>query len=536
VTKSFIKKLNKFFSEFDVEHFSGDIERQFRFVILSKAIDARINYSLKEYEDLVEHVLSSNGKFIKEIEDYVYGYGEEDDDSSEILLLSDNQIKLFDNKLTGLINSKDFSKNANKMMDVILKFQNGDYEDLQDFLDQEALPCVGDMFRDFKNNKQVQSCENDFCLEQDSLASVVEKTIEIKKNPGSVMKTGIKALNNLLGGRGYECGRVYLALGLSGQWKSGFLLNSLIWANRYSEGVKTFDKSKKPAYLSITLENDINETVERLYSALAGNGDIEKTDTTNVVKQFYKAGFNPDHSQVFIKYRANRSIDSDDIENMIEEISDEGYEVRGVIVDYTSRLESISREKEERFRLGEIINNLSTLAKEKNIPVVTAAQLNREAMKKIEEMAQVGKANFASSLQASHVGEAWSMIQNSDVAFIITPEVVMTSGEEIKYLGFNRIKQRGKQVAKSKIFYQPFEEGNDMRLKEDYDLKESLSLEKLGFGEGGDNEQRDLKRPKSAIVSRAKKKPPTVQNNDTSFAEYEEAEMPDFSRKKSWSK
>jgi len=279
--------------------------------------------------------------------------------------------------------------------------------------------------------------------------------------------------------------------------KSGLLLNILIWGLKYNLDVECLDKHKKPGYLYVTLENDMPETLARTYAIISGTDEkLEDQDPTELVTEMREHyGFNDDNIQLYMKYRSNRSINAHDIEEMVEEAVDEGVEIRGIVVDYTRRLESTGKEQEERHRLGTIINDLATLAKNRKIPIISAAQLNRAAMTTLETSLASGNMDVIKDLQSSQIGEAWDMIQNADFAAIIVPvDVDGDDGEKIRYLQIKRVKARNEE-SKISSFAHPFVIGNNMLLQEDANMKKSLSIVNINDGFEREESSSKMSRP-----------------------------------------
>ena len=68
-----------------------------------------------------------------------------------------------------------------------------------------------------------------------------------------------------------------------------------------------------------------------------------------------------------------------------DRLEDEGYEVIAFLQDYIMRIKPVERTGDSYQDLGNIVNEFKTYAMLKKVPVITASQLNREAIKIIEE-------------------------------------------------------------------------------------------------------------------------------------------------------
>jgi len=231
----------------------------------------------------------------------------------------------------------------------------------------------------------------------------------------------------------------------------------------------------------LSLENDMAETFERIINNKFDNKlkgiELSTEDFVEQINHYFKTE-NEGKVNIFFKYRPNKSCTTLEIEAMLDEIEDSGFECRLLIVDYLKRMKSLDPacNTEERLRLGEVVNDLSVLAKTRHMPVITASQLNREASKRVEDDKSSRKIGVTKNLQISHIGGSWDINENTDVGIIINiEEIELSSGEVIKVLGFKRTKFRG-EGGSPIYFLHPFEENNGIKLKEDLNLKECRSI------------------------------------------------------------
>lgn len=250
---------------------------------------------------------------------------------------------------------------------------------------------------------------------------------------------------------------------------------------KYNTGIPTKKAGKRKTVLLITMENTVEESVERLFNMTVTTEDIRNFTPKQVVKLLKDDGEmaikDEEDIDIMIKYYPNRSIDTSDLYTIIEEIEDDGKEVVALILDYIKRIRPTERGKDEKEELKNITNELKNLATELDIPVITAHQLNRTAASVVDAAMEANKEDLGRFIGRSNVGSAWEVIENSDWVCVINVERKRSTGQY--YLTFKRVKIRYRDPNDLGYFNHPFEIGNRIRLLDDIHLETSLSEESL---------------------------------------------------------
>ena len=314
----------------------------------------------------------------------------------------------------------------------------------------------------------------DFMTGDNSFEAAIRATIASRNKPQSVVKTGVGMFNEMIGG-GYEGSRVYVHFGRSGDWKSGWLCSAAFWAAdaRFNPEFVTKDPTRKPCVLFVTMENDLFDTIERMVSfALGSDTDLRGCDADQVVR-LLEESFSSETCRFVFKYRQSRSITTGDLDTMIHDEYLRGNEVVMVVQDYIKRIKPMELTKDARhLELGNVVDDLSGLAKKHNIPVVTGMQLNRGAYEKFESAIERNDFEAIKKFGASDVGESINVYENADVV-IFQGRVAMESTNSL-WLTMRRAKMRGKRTVGLDFMNQPFDRDdngdiNEMRLCEDAD-------------------------------------------------------------------
>lgn len=319
--------------------------------------------------------------------------------------------------------------------------------------------------------------ENFMDLEDTSFVQNISDAHAVLSDPSSCLKTGMVGVNQLCGG-GFKLGRGYVILGVSGEGKSGFLLNLATQIKQYNKDFKTKDPNLKPCVVYITQENSKNETIERLYNITTSNQNFTDDNIDKVINDMRGIGglgLSDDNPiNLAIIYKKPHTNNTSFFTEVIDRMKNRGYEVICILHDYVQRLNPQNptyKDSDLRLQLGAIINEECTIAKEHNIVFITAGQLNREADSKLLDARSKGYCNLVSYIKRGQIGESLQIIQNADVILIIAREELRSNNQ--LYLGIHCVKNRDRGSGLEYV-YQPFEGKSTIKLLEDENQRKPL--------------------------------------------------------------
>lgn len=488
ITKKSLINLRKLINFIDIRSYSEDFSRMLRIELLKKILEGELDQNIYRDALLKEYCIKELPHYSKDLlELFESGYFDEPLSNDDITFIN----KFVEENLT-YIHLRRHSPDLEMALQQLRASDSSNLRSINNTLER----IVGELNKDIKSAKAVnQYAAMDFNINGNTADSVVRATIEEYKKPNNHLKLGIKNLNKMLDG-GVENGRVYLIFGLPKGFKSGTLLNIAIWICKYNREIVTKDKTKKPCVLYVTQENSIRETLQRIFVHSTGS-NIENYTEEEALRIIREEVIGVDENgeapiDLFIKYRPNKSISTSDLDTMCDDLELEGYEVVCLIQDYTKRIRSSSYNPSDlRLELGSVVDDFTVIAKTRNIPVISAGQLNREAYRILETSLEKGKSNIGKNLNASHIGESALMQENTDYGVIVNKEEF----EGVEYLTFKLIASRAKKPSIT-YFAHPFEKDNGLRLMDDIHLAKSLSEDKIGgdkFKEFNPNKARENK-------------------------------------------
>lgn len=469
ITKSNLLNLNKLMEIIDESIYESNIEMYARIKFIKSVLDAKLRRGMEHYEIIINYCRKENEpeyeKIIDEIEEYTK-------------LLNYNEIKYLNKDISDKLKYAFILFYKDMVEDIYLRINTGEFKTLEDVVSEVKL-VTSYMMNDIRKADNVSSIDT-FSLSEEIMDPFITRVIERKMNPANILKTGIKDLNLMLCG-GFMPGRLYLWLGISGGFKSSILIHCARWIKLYNKvEPKKKDAGVVPTVLLITMENSVEETVERLFNMAVADVGIDKYTPKEAIKLLKERGkltLDNGDVDIVIKYYGNYEIATDDLYGIIEDLEDDNREVICLIVDYIKRIRPAIPSPDERIQLKNASNELKDLAIKLDIPVITAQQINRAGNTAVEEAIRSGKVEVARGLGATDVALAWDLIENSDWVGIIALVKVLSINQY--YLTIKNPKCRMKKIIEKDYFNHPFEAGSKIRLIDDVNMDKSLSLESL---------------------------------------------------------
>lgn len=471
-----IINLRNLFAIIDMNSYNGDQERLSRIDFINKAINARLNHNLTNSNMIISHVTG--------------GFGTGNDIHFDEL--SNNEAMWVNNTVSEILKYHIIYNDVDKGLALLTKFKATDYVNRGPIV-SEIEQWVNSMQVKFRRAKADNNEDMTFSLSGDNYIQAMIETHKQLSSPSNRLIFGTQALNALTGG-GVESGRVYTILGLPGEGKSTTLEDMAIQIKRYNTNYVCKDPTKRPCVVLFVMENGIRESVQRLFSMCVGDDMLNYTE--NEILDILKTQGNlklstNDPIDLIIKFKPNLSVDTSYLYTMVEDLEDEGYEVICVLQDYLKRIRSVdpNANKDERMRLGAIINEFKIFSTLKDIPLITASQLNRTGTSTIDEGRVKNKQDLVRLIGRANVGESNLIIENSDWIALIAPEY---DKEGTKYLGMNRVKSRYYIPGDFHIAFMPYI-GNTIKFVEDINspipvhkitLKEAIQLNGINNAQG----------------------------------------------------
>ena len=402
-TRKTLQNIYKLFEIVDDEVYVGNPKSEDRIWVIRKSLEAKLNEDFENDERIKQYCSdqvdcdSYKAEIIEGIENLKISHEE-----SRYLIKQIEDRLQFGYAIT-------IKEIMQRLFDKVDMDDFKTYKSIADELYDVAVAIIN-------NKRNVSSLESDttFSLQDEYFETVITDAVNKLKDKDKIFITGIKRWNTILA-PGYLSKRLYTYLAFPGGGKSQILLKSALDIKRYNGHVKAKDPNKNPAVLYLTMENDIDETVERIFNMCGNADDIRNYTPKQVIKSLRRDGLltltNENNIDIIIKYYPNRSIDTNDLYTIIKDLDDSGSEVIALILDYLKRIRPAEKAASEKEELKNITNELKTLAKTLDIPVITAQQLNRVAASVVDAAIQAKKEDVTRLVGRDGVAGAWEIFE-----------------------------------------------------------------------------------------------------------------------------
>ena len=466
IKKSQLFQLRKLINQVDIDKSYNDQERIDRMTFIIKGLEAKLDLNYQDRHIVLCHINgNASGKNFIE-------------DESIYRELNNHEVEFINKLISETLKSSYLENGVDNLLSQLTAFKTTDAIDKV-----KLIPLVEEAIAQLQmklRSARVQNSKEEFFSLKDGIFQ--EKITEIYnelKSPSHMLITGMQGLNEMLGG-GFERGRLYLFLGLPGEGKSTTMLNIAYQLKKYNKNYVLKDKTKTPCIVFLTMENSLKETVERLFNISTRPESLVDYTLEEVMDLMRTEGqlFLSDSSaiDIVIKYAPSDLNDTNYLYTLYDELEDNGYECICMIQDYLKRIKSANNHSTElRLELGYICNEFKTFGEEKQIPVISASQLNRAAAKHIDESRSKKNSDLVKLFGRDNIGESVNILENTDALFFLAPEI---DHEGNKYLGMQLAKKRFKGTSRNHC-YQPYVPGNSIKLLEDEGLAEPMYKETL---------------------------------------------------------
>ena len=464
VSHSSIYRLNKLFKVIDISKYSVDIK--LRLMLIDTISSLMCLENIKDI-DIIEGKISENPELYQLYKSL----------NLKANQLSQSEVDLIAKTIDEKLQAMAIYKYRDSMIELMRKFDNNEEMEFSHAMTKIKEIC-GVLLLELQESNADNSLLRKFSFSDSDYAEKLNVIVNKAKKPSTILQTGIRQLNALLS-PGFQSGRLYTIIGGTGKFKSGTLLNIADQIRRFNPQIVPYENGRRKTILYITLENSIEETIERLYDMYSDlDSELRTTSVTQVFKTFKEDGkFDfTDNSGIDIdlQYYGNLEINTSDIYRIVKDLNNKGKDVIAIVLDYVKRIDSAHQSNgDERVRISFVGKELKNIAQELQVPMITAMQLNRGGNEILDAAIRENKEDVARFVGTSNIGNCWDLAEDSDSVILINLEMLKKTQQ--LFLSIKMLKFRGKLGKCSTYFNHPFVNDKNIRLETDVDKDEPVS-------------------------------------------------------------
>jgi hypothetical protein len=465
IHKSSMSMLQILFGKLDESIFNNNQELILRFQFCKEALTLKLDKKISGKELILKSIYGLVGSKFEML------------DSNNFNELSNGDVKWVEDSIASCMNIMYINNSIIELSNACTEYMNSDYTEKMDYA-LKVKSRVNDMQTQFRRN-DVDRDSSDTIFKLSEAESSVSAAINRMQRPSYKLVTGMQGLNDMLAG-GFEGSRVYCFLGLPGEGKTLTLMNLLYQLKKYNSNYICKDPTKRPCIVLLTMENQIHEEISGLFNIGCTNENMSTYSTEEVLDMMNNNSLDVSENNpidIIVKFKPINSVDTNYLYTLTENLEDEGYEVIAFLQDYIKRIKPVLENKEERFRLGNVINEFKNFAIYKDIPVITASQINRDGAKLVDDGRNSNKNDLVRKVGRTNIGESSAIDENLDGTFFIVPEMY----KDKKYMGIKLTKHRYRIKTNVVSIYQPFVESTGIKMEEDVGCIKPVYKESLVY-------------------------------------------------------
>ena len=386
---------------------------QNKFECLKKICDLKLDGRITK--NVVDSILEGD-KFSTLREFVDTKFSEELNDLAAIDIVKQVRLRI---KLNSLFTNHD------KLSEFLTSIKDGSFTSIDDVvLDYENI--IRELYTTMMDENRGSSIEASASLDlmQDDYESVLELTKQ-KYERQNTTPTGYTVFDNEVLKGGFESSRIYIFGGASGSGKSTILLNmmlnSAVKLKNVDQLINDIAKPKvegiNNVYVTITMENSIDETLMRLYQCMFKKTDAQYiSDIVNGIdiKEKIQEELKKTGSTIVMKYFPAMSVSALDLMTVLDDVI-EIYgpgTIKGLYVDYLDLMRTDVKYDMYRLELGHITLSLKSLAVAYNIPIIVPTQLGRSAY----------RVQSSHELNLDQISESIKKVEHADFVALLSKD------------------------------------------------------------------------------------------------------------------
>lgn len=427
-----MKNLKYLLDNIDIEatYEPSEVNLKNKMLFLKALVDIKLDKKITENTHIVEHLYEvfkneiSHDSLMENL-DVMRNYMV---DMASHKILTKNEIMHLSDAVSDRIQHINVYRNIDVLEDIVrtLRDPNVNPSTVVSEYKDDIYTMTEELKRIDRDKRSHEITEIDFS-NREATINIIEQMNSVLRSPSNYISSGMKLMDKMLSG-GFEKGRQYIFVGPSKGFKSGLLLNLAINACRFADVENLVKKRKNaiPVVVYITMENSMIETYGRIFNYFTG---LKPADTNLSAEEIFEVVdrelYQKTGVQFVARYDSGRGgTTTEMLYDIYDELEDKNMEPIMFVHDYLARVNSTdpTANKDVRTRYGAVTNEFAAFAKTKNVPLVSAAQMNRLGLQHIDHYRDREEPDGLMLINRQHVGESSFILDNSDAVIALNRE------------------------------------------------------------------------------------------------------------------
>ena len=275
--------LQEYIEALDINTIKSNDAKYARYQFVKYYLDGRLNNGLTSRKLAIKHIMDNVDKRLRPI------IQREIIDGIEPGQLNTHDIQFINASVYAKLNVMFLHKYKIGLGKIVEDLDSDSIETDEDM--DYCIEYIQTLLSDMTKAKRRSKQENRFNLTDPILFnSVMSEACDRLLSDSQFLTSGFKGLDLLLDG-GFENARIYNFIGATGGFKSGLLLNLMKTIKKNNKRRARKDPTKRATILFISQENNIWETINRIFSIFGKPDRIRNHEPAEIMQILKEGGF-----------------------------------------------------------------------------------------------------------------------------------------------------------------------------------------------------------------------------------------------------
>lgn len=207
ITRGCVASVKKLFDMLDMRLYESDDSLEARVNFIKRVLEAKLQLNMENKSVILNYARSTkHKKIMKELETMIDSFK-----------LSGSEIKYVTTMISDRLKYSYLYVHKDKLYELLEQLELGEFDNFKD-LNSRFKNAISSLMNEIRRAESMENDDLTFTLTEGDFEEAVAQIVSNLKMPNNRLACGMQKLNELVS-HGFEAGRVYTFLGLSGEIK-----------------------------------------------------------------------------------------------------------------------------------------------------------------------------------------------------------------------------------------------------------------------------------------------------------------------------